>query len=32
MTRMVKDLNGYLEPAFAETGYCYKISVPLSDS
>ena len=27
---MLKDINGSLEPTFAETGYCYRIAVPLS--
>ena len=31
MARMVNDLDGHLEPTFGESGYCYKISVPISD-
>lgn len=27
---MLKDINGILEPTFAETGYCYRIAIPLS--
>jgi two-component sensor histidine kinase len=29
ITTMVEDLNGSLEPTFAETGYCYRISMPV---
>ena len=32
MARMVNDLDGHLEPTFAESGYCYKVSVPIGDS
>ena len=32
MARMVNDLDGHLEPTFAKSGYCYKISVPIGNS
>jgi hypothetical protein len=31
IVRMLRDIGGNLEPTFAETGYCYRISLPTSN-
>jgi len=32
ITRTLKQLNAKFEPTFAETGYCYRMTIPLAES